>query len=148
MFVLDLSNLRDKWAQEDCYRNPGPVQYSGEVAMGGNYTLASTDPGVTNLQEMISTGGVGARSLSLAVPGRLPSFALLRLSPVIVWFWLSHRSGSIDCQPGHALRNRVCDVQEYGQLFAFAEDAAGHPARRPSDSLKRHAAMRMCPATA
>jgi pyrophosphate--fructose-6-phosphate 1-phosphotransferase len=51
---LSFTELRETWAHADHYRNPGPVQYSGEVALGGNFTLASTDPQVTDLKALIT----------------------------------------------------------------------------------------------
>ncbi|CAL8463411.1 g2945 [Coccomyxa elongata] len=32
--------MRSKWAQEDCFRSPGPIQFSGPNADGANFTLA------------------------------------------------------------------------------------------------------------
>ena len=57
---LSFAELRDVWASGDHYRNPGPIQYSGPTASGGNFTLASTDSGLAEgaLRRLIADSGL------------------------------------------------------------------------------------------
>eukprot|EP01043_Picozoa_sp_COSAG02_P017457 COSAG02_NODE_792_length_17157_cov_6.602122_5_plen_983_part_00 len=57
---LSFAELRDGWASGDHYRIPGPIQYSGPTASGGNFTLASTDTGLAPgaLRRMIADSGM------------------------------------------------------------------------------------------
>jgi 6-phosphofructokinase 1 len=59
---LSFAALRDRWASGDHYRNPGPIQYSGPTASGGNFTLASTDAALSPevLRRMIAESGLYA----------------------------------------------------------------------------------------
>eukprot|EP01043_Picozoa_sp_COSAG02_P049022 COSAG02_NODE_4883_length_4866_cov_2.190476_3_plen_995_part_00 len=59
---LSFAELRDGWASGDHYRVPGPIQYSGPTASGGNFTLASTDTALSPgaLRRMIADSGLYA----------------------------------------------------------------------------------------
>lgn len=74
---LSFAALRDGWASSDQYRNPGPIQYTGHTANGGNFTLASTDTGLAPgvFRRMIAESGLYAPT-----PVTLGSFLEIRFA--------------------------------------------------------------------
>lgn len=49
--------VRDTWALNDCYRNPGPIQYSGPLAVSCSFLIKAPDHTNINLAEFCNNQG-------------------------------------------------------------------------------------------